>query len=202
MQPSNTCNFSPCQQHDTHLSEQRRKFIAKHRAEQQQEMQLFTTSPSKQDPIDRIHRHSRQNLSGKIIMSAVKPRRRSKHEHHAASKHQIPEFSTSSRRTSSMMYRRGSMRAVPQREANLDDEFLAKSTSCRGLNGGSGRLDRRKGQTKSIVLTNTIATVVTPQSSPRPMRRRRSDIGIINLFQSEHEQTLISAFQSKLGMGW
>jgi hypothetical protein len=197
MQPSKSCNVSPRQQHETHLSEQRRKFLAKQRVEQELEMPLSTSSP-KYDPVDRIHRHARRNLSGNMLVSAVRPRRESKHEH-GTRKYQVPELSTSSRRTSSMMYRRGSMRTAPRLEANLEDELLNKGASSLGLNGGSDRLARQKRQTKSIVLTNTTATVVTPPSSPRPTRRR--SINVVQR-QPEREQTLISAFHSKLGMGW
>jgi hypothetical protein len=194
MQPSISCNLSPCHQYDTQLSEQRRKFIDEHRADQKQEMQLFTTSPCRHDLIDRIHRHSRKNFSGKIMMLAPKPRRRSKHGH-GACKRQIPEISISSKRASSMMYRRASM---PRLEANA-----LLGTSCLGLNGGPDRLSQRKGQTQSIIPTAK-AIVVTAHSIPRPKRRRRSDVGITTVLQRqpEREQTLISAFQSKLGLGW
>ena len=195
MQASKQSNVSPRKQYDTPLSEQRRKFIAKQRAEQELGLRLSITPHG--DSVDRIHRHARKNLSGKT--SAVKPRRRSKHEHETIEK--MPEVATSCRRTSSIA---NSQRAPPRLCFDLDSEFPTKGPCSSELIEGSDRFPRRKKQNKMSTATESATTVVTPQTSPRPIRRRRSEVSSINVNhrQKQVEKTVTSALHSKLGLDW
>ncbi|CAB9524203.1 expressed unknown protein [Seminavis robusta] len=194
---SQTPHFTPRKQTDTVLSAQRRKFVARQRAEQDDSQQTNTSPICEYNAIDRMRQHVRKNLSGKAT-TAVRPRRRSKLQVGPSAEMPVPHAN------STKMHRRQSRRASLILREDSELKFLTTSGSSLGSHGRSDRRTRRKRRTNSIVLGKT-SSPPAQNSSPRCMRRR-SAVATTKVTPRAaspfSEDRLISDLNTKFGLGW
>lgn len=199
-------NFCPLPnpKHETALSRQRRKFLAKQRLHHQERIPESEMQHD-YEAVQRIHSHHRKNISGKD--TAMRPKRRSKHElehlkQHVSSdpKQRRASGKVNRRRSSILLLANGDLdwlkTSANSFDSNSSNGSNPRGTSpTRGAAAGRGRRTRRR----SLIVSSGIPSS-TP-TTPPGARKKRSSIAVHGRSaNTEHE--LIATLNNKFSLNW